>query len=56
MRPVVLAITKCDMVDDELRELLQPELPEGIETRFISAVSGEGITELKDLLWEKMNL
>ena len=54
-KPRVLAITKCDMMDDELRELLQPELPEGIETRFISAVSGEGVTELKDLLWEKIN-
>lgn len=51
----VLAITKCDMLDDELREAIAAELPEGIETVFISAVTGQGLTELKDILWREIN-
>ena len=51
----VLAITKCDLLDDELREALREELPEGIPTLFISAVTGEGISELKDILWREIN-
>lgn len=48
----VLAITKCDMLDEELTEEIKAELPEGIETIFISSVAQLGITELKDLLWK----
>ena len=51
----VLAISKSDMLDDELRDEIQDELPEGIPTVFISAVTGQGITELKDLLWREIN-
>ena len=51
----VLAITKSDMLDDELREEIAQELPEGVKTVFISAVTGQGITELKDLLWREIN-
>ena len=51
----VLAISKCDMLDDELREEIAKELPEGIPTVFISAVTGQGLTELKDLLWREIN-
>ena len=51
----VLAITKSDFLDDELREALMAELPEGIPTVFISAVTGQGLTELKDLLWREIN-
>ncbi len=51
----VLAISKCDMLDDELREEIAKELPEGVPTVFISAVSGQGLTELKDLLWREIN-
>ncbi|MDE6207499.1 MAG: GTPase ObgE [Muribaculaceae bacterium] len=47
----VLAVSKSDMLDDELREELAKTLPEGVPHVFISAVTGEGITELKDLLW-----
>ncbi|MBR3830624.1 MAG: GTPase ObgE [Muribaculaceae bacterium] len=47
----VLAITKSDMLDDELMAEMEKELPEGVSHVFISAVSGQGITELKDLLW-----
>lgn len=51
----VLAITKCDMLDDELREALKAEIPQGVETVWISAVTGEGLTELKDVLWREIN-
>jgi len=54
-KPHILAITKCDMIDDELKELLKPELPEGVPTEFISSVSTQGLTELKDLLWKTLN-
>lgn len=51
----ILAITKCDMLDAELLEELRNELPEDIKSVFISSVSGLGITELKDLIWEELN-
>ncbi|MCE2847373.1 MAG: GTPase ObgE [Sphingobacteriales bacterium] len=58
----VVAITKCDMIDDELREALRSEVPadrqsDGSEVPvlFISAVANLGITELKDVLWDQMN-
>ena len=51
----VLAISKSDILDEELREAMKAELPEGIKTVFISAVTGEGLTELKDLLWREIN-
>jgi GTP-binding protein len=50
----VLAITKCDMADDEIKTALSKELPD-IKSIFISSVSGEGITQLKDMLWEELN-
>lgn len=51
----VLAISKSDMLDDELREEIARELPQDLPTIFISAVTGEGLTELKDLLWREIN-
>ena len=54
-KPRVLAITKSDLLDDELVEALSEDLPEGIPHLFISAVAGKGITELKDLLWKALN-
>lgn len=47
----VLAVSKSDMLDDELREEIAKTLPEGVPSVFISAVSGQGIAELKDMLW-----
>lgn len=47
----VLAISKSDLLDDELREEIAKTLPEGIPAVFISAVTGQGVTELKDMLW-----
>ncbi|MBQ8271296.1 MAG: GTPase ObgE [Bacteroidaceae bacterium] len=51
----VLAVTKCDLIDEELKEMLLPTLPEGVPAVFISAATGEGIQELKDLLWASLN-
>ncbi len=50
-KPRVLAVSKSDMLDDELRGELAKTLPEGVPSVFISAVTGQGIAELKDLLW-----
>lgn len=47
----VLAISKSDMLDEELMVEIEKELPEGVPHVFISSVTGQGITELKDLLW-----
>lgn len=51
----VLAITKCDLIDEELKEMLTPSLPSGVPSVFISAATGEGIPQLKDILWEALN-
>lgn len=51
----VLAITKCDLLDEELMEMLKETLPEGVPIVFISAVTGYGLNELKDLLWRELN-
>ncbi len=47
----VLAVSKSDMLDDELIAEIRPTLPTDIPCVFISAVTGMGLTELKDILW-----
>ena len=54
-KPRLLAITKCDMADDELLELIQPQLPKDVDIVFISAVAQTGLTELKDKIWTSLN-
>ena len=55
-KPRVVAITKSDMIDTELQELITAEIPEDFPPYlFISAVAQKGLTELKDLLWEKID-
>ena len=51
----MLAISKSDMLDDELRDEIAATLPTDIPTVFISAVTGQGIPELKDILWREIN-
>ena len=51
----ILAISKCDMLDEELIEQMKKDLPDDVKTLFISSVSGAGISELKDLIWEELN-
>ena len=51
----ILAITKADLLDEELMDMLSEELPKDLPTCFISSVTGYGLTELKDLLWTELN-
>jgi len=54
-KPRILAITKADIADAELRAMLEPDIPKGVPSLFISSVAQEGLMELKDLLWKTMN-
>ncbi len=51
----VIAISKSDMLDDELKESISKELPADIPHLFISSVAQQGLTALKDLLWKILN-
>lgn len=50
-----LCISKSDMLDDELKEEIAKEIPEGIEYLFISSIAQQGLQELKDKLWQMLN-
>lgn len=54
-KPRVLAITKCDLIDEDLKEMIRPEIPNDVPVVFISSVAQQGLTELKDLLWRTIN-
>ncbi|MEO7047294.1 MAG: GTPase ObgE, partial [Ferruginibacter sp.] len=51
----VIAISKSDMLDDELKAAIEKELPKKIPSIFISSVTGKGLPQLKDLLWNTLN-
>lgn len=51
----VLAVTKSDLLDEELIEMLRETLPTDLPVVFISSVTGYGLDELKDVLWEELN-
>lgn len=51
----VLAVTKCDLLDEELMEMLRETLPEDLPVVFISSVTGFGLNDLKDVLWKELN-
>ena len=51
----VLAITKCDLLDEELVEMLEETLPDDLPHVFISSVTGSGVSVLKDILWNELN-
>ncbi len=51
----VLAVTKCDLLDEELIEMLRETLPTDLPVVFISSVTGYGLEELKDVLWRELN-
>lgn len=51
----ILAITKSDLLDDELVAMLSEDLPEDVPHVFISAVAGKGVARLKDMLWQALN-
>lgn len=51
----LLAVTKCDMLDQELLTAMKKEVPTGLPVVFISSASGMGIQELKDEIWKAVN-
>ena len=51
----VLAITKSDLLDEELMQMLSADLPTDLPHIFISAVTGFNITQLKDILWQQLD-
>ncbi len=51
----VLAVTKADLLDDELVEMLKETLPSDLPVVFISSVANKGLDELKDVLWRELN-
>ncbi len=52
----ILAVTKCDIIDNETQSKIKKTLPKDIETIMISSVAGFGISELKDLIYNKLNM
>lgn len=54
-KPRLVGISKSDLLDDELRELIAKDLDLDVPHHFFSAVTEEGIQKLKDILWEKIN-
>ena len=52
----VIAISKSDMLDEELKTGIEKELPKNIPYIFISSLTGQGLTELKDLLWKTLQV
>ena len=51
----ILAITKSDLIDEELIDMLRLSLPDDLPCVFISAVAGKGLQELKDVVWKELN-
>ncbi len=53
-KQIIIAVSKSDMLDDELKAEIAATLPKGIPHLFISSVSNQGINELKDVLWKAL--
>lgn len=51
----ILAITKSDLLDSELKSEITKTLPKNIDSIFISSIAQQGLVKLKDLIWEKLN-
>ena len=51
----IIAISKSDMLDNELKEAITKELPKNVPHVFISSVTNTGLSALKDLLWDTLN-
>jgi GTP-binding protein len=52
---MIIAISKSDMLDDELKQAIAPTLPKNVPHIFISAAANQGLNELKDMLWKALN-
>lgn len=53
-KEMVIAISKCEMLDDELKEAIAETLPEGIPHVFMSALANQGLVQLKDEIWRAL--
>jgi GTP-binding protein len=51
----IVAISKSDLLDEELKAAIAKEFPESLQPVFLSSIAHQGLTELKDLLWETLN-
>lgn len=51
----IIAVTKSDILDEELRSEIEKSLPDSVDSLFISSISRQGIQKLKDLIWKKLN-
>lgn len=51
----ILAITKADLIDDELEKMLKKELPKSVQTVFISSHTKKNLDKLKDMIWTELN-
>ena len=51
----ILAITKSDMLDEDLINEISEGLPKEISTIFISSIAQKGLNELKNIIWKKLN-
>lgn len=54
-KPRLLAISKSDLIDDDLEKMLHPTLPEGVPVIFISSMTNKNLQQLKNKLWEMLN-
>ncbi len=54
-KPRLLAVSKRDLIDDDLENMLRETMPKGIQGIFVSAATGHNIQQLKDLLWKMLN-
>ena len=54
-KPKLLAITKSDMLDEQLESEMAEQVPQGIPYLFISSVTGKNIQQLKDMIWKEIN-
>ncbi len=53
-KPRLLAVTKCDLLDDNLIGEMKKDLPEKIKSVFISSATGKNIQKLKDMIWKEL--
>ena len=51
----IVSVSKSDLLDDELKKEIAAEFPDKFKPLFFSSVTGEGLTELKDVIWKKLH-
>jgi GTP-binding protein len=54
-KTIIIAISKSDLLDDELKQAISAQLPTDIPHLYISSAANQGLNQLKDILWESLN-